>query len=99
MVKGRRSLGVVWRESCHNWVLGEVELVVQKFVATARWLPLRSWNGDVLRAWDRPFTELHASWWLAIATAYAKTARNIFWLLRYRCSLLRRESEPAEKQT
>lgn len=99
MVKDRRSPAVVWHEFCHSSVLEEVEAVVQKIAIMTAWPPLRLRSGDVLRAWDEPLTELHASWWSAIGTACAKVARNVFWLLRYRCSLLGRESEPAEKQT
>ena len=42
MVKGKRSLGVVWHESCCNLVLGEVEEVVQKMLVTALWPLMKS---------------------------------------------------------
>ena len=63
MVKGKRLLGVVWRESCRNSVSEEVETELQK-VVTKTLRPLsRSWFGVVLKAWDRPLTDLHISAW------------------------------------
>lgn len=99
MVKGKRSLGVVWRESCRNSVSEEVEMELQK-VVTKTLRPLsRSWFGVVLKAWDRPLTDLHISAWSAMNSREVGADYISLKLLRYRCSLLRREIEPAEKQT
>ena len=78
MVEGRQSPGAVWHEFYHSLVLEEVDLVVQKVLARALWPLLRSWFGDVVRAWDQPLTDLHTFWWSVEGTAITERACNVF---------------------